>query len=111
MSEISKTPAPVSGGLRDVVALSSSICSIENDVLSYRGINIDELAEHGTFEEIIHLLWFAKLPTADELRHLRGQIAVNAVLPSGIIELMKFSRGAPRRWKCVAYRGQCLGHV
>ena len=44
-------------GLRDVVALASSITSIEDGVLRYRGINIDELAENASFEEVIHLLW------------------------------------------------------
>ena len=96
MSETSKAAAPasVASGLRDVVALSSSVCSIEDGVLSYRGINIDELADHGTFEEVIFLLWHGKLPNVDELRYLREQIAVNAVMPPGLIEMMK---NFPRR--------------
>ena len=31
-------------GLEGIVATSTSICSIENGVLAYRGYNIDELA-------------------------------------------------------------------
>ncbi len=81
-------------GLRDVVALSSSICSIENGVLTYRGIPIDELAENGTFEEIVHLLWFDKLPDREELSHLRTQIAEEAQLPKGLLDMM---RSFPRR--------------
>jgi citrate synthase len=95
MSEVQTAAAAANtAGLRDVVALASSICSIEDGVLSYRGINIDELAEHGTFEEIIYLLWDGKLPKADELRGLREQIAQAATLPAGLIELMK---SFPRR--------------
>ncbi len=40
-------------GLEGIVATTSSICWIDGDagVLSYRGIDIHELAEHSTFEE------------------------------------------------------------
>lgn len=81
-------------GLRDVVALASSITSIENGVLCYRGINIDELAENATFEEVIYLLWHGKLPKRAELDTLRTSIAANADLPQGLIEVM---RTLPRR--------------
>ena len=85
---------PASTGLRDVVALNSSITSIENDVLSYRGINIDELAENASFEEVIHLLWRGHLPKRDELEELRQGIAAHGALPQGLIEVM---RTLPRR--------------
>jgi citrate synthase len=92
---MTQTPAaPQPAGLRDVVALSSSICSIEDGVLAYRGITIDELADNGTFEEIIYLLWHGKLPTRDQLNELRSQLAAHADVPPGLIELMK---SFPRR--------------
>lgn len=94
MTQTATPSAATTAGLRDVVALSSSICSIEDGVLSYRGITIDELAEHGTFEEIIHLLWFGTLPTQDQLDDLRSEIAANSGVPAGLIELIK---GFPRR--------------
>jgi len=81
-------------GLRDIVALQSAICSIDNGILTYRGINIDELAENGTFEEIVHLLWFGKLPTKDELITLREGIAASSTLPPGLVSMMK---AFPRR--------------
>lgn len=76
-------------GLRDVVALDSSICMIENDMLYYRGINIDELAVHATFEEVVYLLWYGRLPKRLELIELTEAIATAAVLPQGLIDLMK----------------------
>src|ERR1043165_1521414 len=96
MPDVVSTPAAASAnaGLRDVVALASSITSIENDVLSYRGINIDELAENATFEEVIHLLWHGRLPKREELEELRQAIAAQAALPQGLIEVM---RSLPRR--------------
>lgn len=36
-------------GLEGIIAASSSICSIEDGVLRYRGIDIHELAQHSTF--------------------------------------------------------------
>jgi citrate synthase len=86
-----KTPhaAPPAVGLREVVALDSSICMIENDMLYYRGINIDELAEHATFEEVVFLLWHGRLPQRQELAELTESIATAAVLPQGLIDLMK----------------------
>ena len=47
-------------GLEGIVATTSSVCWIDGDagVLSYRGIDIHELAEHSTFEETTYLLWF-----------------------------------------------------
>ena len=39
----------VAKGLEGVVALTSEISSIVDGVLSYRGINIDELADNANF--------------------------------------------------------------
>ena len=81
-------------GLRDVVALNSDICSIENGVLCYRGYNIDDLAENSNFEEVVYLLWNARLPKRDELESLRLSIAEQAQLPEGLLAMMK---SFPRR--------------
>ena len=61
--------AVVGKGLAGVVAANSGICWIDGDagVLAYRGIDIHELAEKSTFEEITYLLWFGRLPRRAEL--------------------------------------------
>ena len=53
-------------GLQDVVANESAICFIDGarGILSYRGIDIHELAERSTFEETTYLLWHGSLPPA-----------------------------------------------
>jgi len=84
-----KEATMAASGLRDVVAVQSKICAIENDMLYYRGITIDELAENGTFEEVVYLLWHGRLPKQNELDQFRQQIAVHAALPQGLIEVMK----------------------
>ena len=78
-------------GLEGIVATTSSICYIDGDagVLSYRGIDIHELAEHSTFEETTYLLWFGKLPTADELRAFSASLAQGRVLDRKILDLLR----------------------
>jgi citrate synthase len=51
-------------GLEGIVAAESNICFIDGDlgILSYQGFNIHTLAEHATFEEVIYLLWYGRLP-------------------------------------------------
>ncbi len=97
MSQVSSSQTPPAG-LRDVVALCSDICSIEDGVLTYRGITIDELAENGTFEEIVYLLWYKKLPTASELGEFRQSLAEQAQLPDALIDMMK---SFPRRTRAM----------
>ncbi len=80
------TSSPTSKGLEGVVATTSGICFIDGDkgVLAYRGIDIHELADNATFEEVCHLLWFGKLPTRQELRHLRDRMAEERKLDGSI---------------------------
>lgn len=59
-------------GLEGIVATTSSISSIVDGVLTYRGIDIDDLAENATFEEVIYLLWFGKLLTKLSLRNCKA---------------------------------------
>lgn len=90
---MSKTAAPK--GLQDVVANESSICFIDGarGILSYRGIDIHELAQHSTFEETTYLLWQGKLPTASELKEFTAHLAAARKLPSSVIDFM---RGLPK---------------
>ncbi|MCG7335927.1 citrate synthase [Sporosarcina sp. ACRSM] len=76
-------------GLEGVVATQSGISSIIDGVLTYRGINIDELAMYASFEEVLYLLWNDELPTAEELAKLKEDLAIQGVLPTEIISLMK----------------------
>ena len=73
-----------------MVATTSKICYIDGEqgVLAYRGIDIHELAEKSTFEETCYLLWFGKLPSRDELRHLADRFAEERKLDASIIHRM-----------------------
>jgi citrate synthase len=71
-------PTAVAGkGLEGIVAANSGICWIDGDagILSYRGIDIHELAEHSTFEETTYLLWNGALPNESALREFSRELA------------------------------------
>ena len=78
-------------GLEGIVATTSSICWIDGDqgVLSYRGIDIHELAAKSTFEEVTYLLWHGALPTAEQLKSFSAELAAARSLPVPVIDLLK----------------------
>ena len=80
-----------SKGLEGVVAAVSSICYIDGDrgVLAYRGIDIHDLADNSTFEEVCYLLWFGRLPTSKELQDLQIAMWRERKLDQGIISLLR----------------------
>jgi citrate synthase len=85
------TATPTNTGLEDVVAAPSGICYIDGDngILSYRGYNIHDLAQHSTFEEVIYLLWYGRLPKREELDDLAAKLAANRAIPAELVSLMK----------------------
>ncbi|WP_018921708.1 citrate synthase [Salsuginibacillus kocurii] len=76
-------------GLEGVVATSSSVSSIIDDVLTYQGYNIDDLAENASFEEVIFLLWNGRLPNKEELDDLTKDLAANMSVPKEVLDYMK----------------------
>jgi len=84
------TAAP-SKGLEGIVAASSSICWIDGDagVLSYRGIDIHDLAQHSSFEECTYLLWFGHLPSASELSDFTAKLAAAREIDPKIVEMLR----------------------
>jgi len=78
-------------GLEGITAANSSICYIDGDqgVLAYRGIDIHELADQSTFEEVCFLLWFGRLPNSSELNELNLNLARERKLDASIISLLQ----------------------
>lgn len=84
-------------GLRGVVAATSSIGDVDGakGVLIYQGYDIHDLATHSTFEEVIYLLWYGRLPKSEELAGLRQTLSAFYELPSEVVALMRsFPRDA-----------------
>lgn len=82
---------PETRGLEGIVAANSSICYIDGDegILAYRGIDIHDLADNSTFEEVCYLLWFGQLPKREELEHLKHRLGESRVLDPKIIDMMR----------------------
>jgi citrate synthase len=82
-------------GLEGVVATSSAICYIDGEkgILSYCGFNINELASHASFEEVIFLLWNGRLPNQAELTALKNKLVAERDLPA---EVTAFLKGVPK---------------
>ena len=78
-------------GLEGIVATTSGVCYIDGDqgVLAYRGYDIHDLADHSTFEEVCYLLWFGRLPKADELKQIRKRMAEERRLDPAILESLR----------------------
>jgi len=77
-------------GLEGIVAAQSRISDVngEEGKLVYSGYDIHDLAEHSTFEEVVHLLWHGELPTRAALDELKQQLSAEAGLPAGIVDLI-----------------------
>lgn len=67
---------PASRGLEGVVANESSICYVfgEEGRLIYRGYDINDLADHSTFEETAYLLLKGDLPNREQLKQFSAEL-------------------------------------
>jgi citrate synthase len=79
------------GGLEDVIAANSAISDIigPQGKLTYRGIDIHDLARHSSFEETTYLLWFGTLPTREALGEFSSELASHRGLQQPVLTLMK----------------------
>ncbi len=80
-------------GLEGVTATTSAISSIIGSTLTYRGIDINELADHSTFEEVAYLLWYGELPRQDQLDRFKQELIAHREIST---ETIDFIRQFPR---------------
>jgi citrate synthase len=85
-----------SKGLVGVVAAQTALSSVDgqNGVLTYRGINIHDLAGRARYEEVVFLLFHGQLPNAKDLAAFQKELAANRKLPKAVLEHIA---GAPRK--------------
>jgi len=78
-------------GLKGVLAGDSSICLVDGHagVLLYRGYSIDDLAEHGSFEEVAYLLFKGELPTDRQLDEFDNPLSRAATLSPQVRDFLK----------------------
>lgn len=81
----------INTGLRGVTIASTKISDVNGTEgkLVYRGYMAKDLAEKVTFEEVVHLLLYEKLPNRQELAELKKNLHDHSHLPDAIIAAMK----------------------
>jgi len=80
-----------SPGLEGVIGGITKISEIDSDrsSLVYRGINVHELAEYGTFEETAYLLIYGKLPNRQELDQFNKTLGEEREIPKEVYETLR----------------------
>jgi len=71
-------------GLAGVIAGRTAICTVgaDGESLKYRGYDVGDLAERGSFEEVAWLLLCGELPDGETLRRFRARLASLRALPA-----------------------------
>jgi len=71
-------------GLAGVIAGRTAICTVgaDGESLKYRGYDVGDLAERGSFEETAWLLLCGELPDEEDLRRFRARLVTLRALPA-----------------------------
>ena len=87
-----------SPGLKDVVAAETRLSHVDGEAgeLVIGGYPLEEIAERATYEEMVHLLWHGRLPTAAALDRFAGELGACRPLSGAIIDSLG-SAAAERR--------------
>jgi citrate synthase len=80
-----------SRGLEGVVANTTRLSDVVGDKgqLIYCGYDINELAGHVSYEEVVYLLWNNKLPSRAELERCQETLRAQRELPEGVVAFLK----------------------
>jgi 2-methylcitrate synthase len=85
-----ETKLPYSPGLDGVIAGESKICYVDAEHgLHYYGYGIEALAPKIPFENVAWLLLHGEMPTDAERKQFAADLAANAELPPGLIEVLR----------------------
>jgi len=89
--------AQVQSGLEGIVVAESEICAIDGEegTLTYRGVDIGDLAHHSTYEETVCLLWYGHLPTEEELDAFTARLRAERSFDGNIRPILASLPGCP----------------
>lgn len=78
-------------GLEGLVVAQTELSSVNGTegILTYRGYNINDLAENARFEEIMYLLWYGALPTRSQLDDLNDKVRHHRQLSNDVMNTLK----------------------
>lgn len=88
--------AVVSKGLEGIVAAETRLGEVKGaeGILFYCGYDINELAGKVSYEEVVYLLFYNKLPNREELDQLTTALRAERELPQGVIDYLQ---AAPKK--------------
>ena len=88
---MAENKTPVKSGLEGIVVAQHDISYVdgENGDLIYRGYHINELAPYATYEEVVYLLWYGKLPNKRELAELNERLVTRRALNADHLNLIQ----------------------
>ncbi|AWS00573.1 citrate synthase [Metallosphaera hakonensis] len=80
----------ISRGLENVFIKTTALTYIdgENGILRYGGYDIEDLVEHTSFEEVIHLMLYGDLPTKLQLQRLKASIDEAYEIPQQVLDMI-----------------------
>lgn len=78
-------------GLEGIPIAESGVSFVDGQAgrLEYRGISVEDLAEHATFEETSYLLLFGDLPTQSQFDQFREELVGCRLLKDRVVNLIK----------------------
>ncbi len=84
----------INRGLKGNYFERSAVSQIDGakGLLSYRGYDIDDLAEHGSFEEVAYLLIYGELPTAQQLSEFDTELKEARELPDELYGIIRATK-------------------
>ena len=76
-------------GYRNTGSCESKITYIDGEagILRYRGIPIEQIAEHSTFTETAHLIIWGELPNKKQFSHFRELLTEHQMLHEGLRQM------------------------
>jgi citrate synthase len=82
---------PLNTGLRGVTIASTRISDVDGAAgkLIYRGYLVRDLAENASFEEVVYLLLFERMPNAAELAAFRKDLVKEMPIPREVIAALE----------------------
>ena len=78
-------------GLRGQVAGKAALSTVGKSGagLTYRGYDVQDLAENCQFEEVAYLIFFGELPTSEQLAAYKAKLKSLRVLPQALKEILE----------------------
>ena len=91
MSDINECTPTVDTGLRNVVVASTKISDVDGarGRLVYRGYLAKDLAGKASFEELVYLLLFEKLPTKEEFAAFDARLKEQRGIPQALVDALE----------------------